>query len=85
MPATEWKSKLNQAHRNNLPLIMASLLCVQILSAVRDPVVIGWDLPFWLVLLDAVLIAIMIAIMLWVRSDSIPEPLTYPLHSSALV
>lgn len=83
MSKNKWGANLQEAHVRNLPLIVTSLLCVQILTAVRDPIVIGWDLPLWLVLLDGALILINIGLVFWVRAESIPKGLSYPVAALA--
>lgn len=85
MSTKKWKNQLNEAHAANLPLIITSLLCVQILSAARDPIVIGWDLPFWLVLLDAVFILISVGLVFWVRANTISDTANYLVAVFALV
>ncbi len=67
-----------------MPLILTSLLCVQILSAAREPLVAGWDLPSWLVTVDVILIGISAALVVWARSGSIPAGLNYPVVTFAV-
>lgn len=85
MSTKKWKTQLNEAHAANLPLIITSLLCVQILSAARDPIVIGWDLPIWLVLLDAAFILINVGLVLWVRANTFSDTANYLVTSFALI
>lgn len=83
MPAKNWKTELNAKHAESLPLIVTSVLCVQILASLRDPIVIGWDLPAWLLATNAVLILIGAGLVLWVRSGKLPAKLSYPVASFA--
>ncbi len=76
MPAKQWKSELEAAQLGYLPLIVNALLGVQILSAVRDPIVIGLDLPLELIAINIVLIAVMTALAVWVRIKEIPGHLS---------
>lgn len=79
----QWDAELNKAHAQNMPLIITSLLCVQILSAARDPIVIGWDIPFWLVSLDTALILISISLVLWVNNSTLSTTSNYLITSFA--
>lgn len=85
MSTHKWSAKLKDVHAQSLPLIISSLLCVQLLAAARDPIVIGWDLPFWLVLLNAALIILNIGLVLWVRADTMPKALIYPVAAFAFI
>lgn len=55
------------------------MLCVQILSAARNPIVIGQTLPVWLLISDAIFFAITAGLVLWVRRGTIPEHLSHPI------
>jgi len=83
MPTNQWSRKLEETQANNLPLIISGLLCVQILSAARDPIVIGSALPNWLILVNGILILLNIGLAFWVRSESIPRALIYPVVALA--
>jgi hypothetical protein len=60
-----------------------SMLCVQVLSAARNPIVIGQALPVWLLVSDAIFLAITAGLVLWLRSGAIPEHLTHPIAAFA--
>lgn len=79
MSTKPWQAQLDAAHAASMPLIITALLSVQILSAVRDPIVIGWDLPLWLIICDAILIGFSVALVIWVRSGHFPANLNYPI------
>ncbi len=67
-----------------MPLILTSLLCVQILAAAREPVVSDVDLPFWLFALSAIFITISLGLVLWSRSGSMPAKLNHPVVTFAV-
>lgn len=75
----QWQSKLDTSQGKLLPLIIMSLLCVQILSIARNPIVIGQNLPSWLLISDAIFLAITAGLALWVRRRTIPENLSHPI------
>ncbi len=79
MSTNKWRPKLDASQAENLPLVIISLLCVQILSIARDPIVIGWDLPPWLIALDVLLIAILLALAVWVRIGKVADRLIHPI------
>jgi PAS domain S-box-containing protein len=83
MSSNKWKTGLDKAHAKNLPLIFTALLCIQILATLRVPIIIGWDLPLWLILSDAILILINVCLVLWIRTESPSEKLYYPLTTFA--
>jgi hypothetical protein len=83
MSSNKWKARLDKAHAKNLPLIFTAMLCIQILATLRVPIIIGWDLPLWLILSDAILILINVGLVLWIRTESPSEKLYYPLTTFA--
>ncbi|GJM14203.1 MAG: hypothetical protein DHS20C12_26060 [Pseudohongiella sp.] len=66
-------------------LILGSLLCIQILSAAREPILAGWDLPLWLYALDASFILLNLAFVIWCRSGKLPSKFNYPLVTIAFI
>lgn len=68
-----------------MPLIVTSFLCVQILSAAREPVVAKVELPSWMTPLSLTFIIISIAMVLWVRSGKMPTKLSHPLATLAFI
>jgi PAS domain S-box-containing protein len=83
MSSKKWKTGLDKAHAENLPLLFTAMLCVQIVVTLRVPMLIGWDLPLWLILSDAILILINVGLVLWIRTESPSEKLYYPLATFA--
>jgi hypothetical protein len=83
MRLTQWQAKLDASQGKLLPLITISMLCVQVLSAARNPIVIGQALPVWLLVSDAIFLAITAGLVLWLRSGVIPEHLTHPITAFA--
>ncbi len=81
----QWKSKLNETHVANMPLILSSFLFVQILSAARDPVIAAEDLPFWMFAISAIFITISVGLVLWVSFGTIPTRLSHPVAALALL
>ena len=72
MSTRQWKSRLDASQAQYLPLITSCLLVVQILAAVRDPIVLGALIPSWMVLLNLILILIVLLIFILVRMRVIP-------------
>lgn len=79
----QWQSKLDVSEGKLLPLITISLLCVQILSSARNPIVIGKGLPVWLLISDVMFFVFTAGLVLWVRGRTIPERLTHPIAAIA--
>jgi len=71
MQEEQIRSKLDASQTENLPLILSCLLGVQILSAVRDPIVIGLDLPLQLILVNVVLVGLIVVMLVWVGTNYI--------------
>ena len=76
MPTARWKSQIDASQADNLQLIMNALLGVQILSALRDPIVIGLELPGQLIVFNIVLTAVLLGLALWVRLQGISPQLS---------
>lgn len=85
MRLTQWQAKLNASQGKLLPLITISLLCVQILSSARNPIVIVQALPIWLLVSDAIFFAFTAGIVMWVRGRTIPERYTHPISAIAFM
>lgn len=79
----DWQQKLDASEKKLLPLIIISLLCVQILATARIPAVIGTDLPLWILIFDAVLLAATAGLLVWVNSADIPSALAHPITAAA--
>ncbi|MFT7471689.1 MAG: hypothetical protein ACI8XU_001585 [Kiritimatiellia bacterium] len=79
----QWQAKVDTSQGKLLPLIAISMLCVQILSAARNPIMIGQTLPMRLLISDAIFFAITAGLVLWVRRGTIPEHLTRPIAAFA--
>ncbi|MBT3530437.1 MAG: hypothetical protein HOF74_01420 [Gammaproteobacteria bacterium] len=56
-----------------MPLIISSLLGIQILASIRDPIVIGFDLPLQLILVDIGFILVIAILRLWLLKKN-PDP-----------
>lgn len=81
----DWQVKLDASEEKLLPLITVSLLCVQVLSLARNPIVLGSDLPFWLLLTDGLLLVLTAALVVWVNSRAVPRALAQPIAVVAYI
>ncbi len=85
MASDQWKSKLESSHKEYLSLIISSLLGVQILASIRDPIVIGFDLPLYLILLNLLLTSVMILIWLGLRKRDVKPEASHPIVFAAVM
>lgn len=76
-------TSLSEAHAKTLPLIFTTMLCIQILATLRVPIIVGWDLPLWLILSDLILILINVGLLLWIGTKPTSKKLNYPLTTFA--
>lgn len=83
MSTNSWDTRLGEAHGKNLPLIFTAMLCMQLLATLRVPVIVGWDLPLWLILSDVVLILINVSLLIWILAKPASNRLNYPLTTVA--
>jgi len=79
----QWQSKLDESEGKLLPLIIISLLCVQILSSARNPIEIGLQLPLWFLISDVLFLVFTAGLALWVRSRTLPKRFTHPIAAVA--
>lgn len=67
----QWQARLDATHASSLPLIINGILGVQVLAVLRDLIIMGTDLPNTLILVNILSIAMMVAMVIWVRTQDI--------------
>lgn len=67
----KWRARFSATHAKSLPLIINAILGVQVLAFLRDVTIIGTELPSSLIVVNVLSVAMMIVMIVWVRTRNI--------------